>query len=136
MELSLLRGRLSTRAHGLADIAANRSAISFGGLAANRQTFDMADAAIAADFLHPLDIADDFSFQISFNDKFLFHDISKFINFRFGQIFDSGLRINLGRLEHFQGAGETNAKNIGQRNLYLFFRGNIDAGDSSLSHIL
>lgn len=60
-------GNLSTRAHGLSRVASSGARVGLGSLAARRQAFLMAGAAIAFDILESFNIARDFAFEIAFD---------------------------------------------------------------------
>jgi hypothetical protein len=89
LRLSLQTGRLSAAAHGLSGIASDGAAVGLGLLASARQAFRMADAAVAANFFHALDVAENFTAKSAFDRVFFFDNITQNICCFFRQIFDA-----------------------------------------------
>src|ERR1041384_8284297 len=121
-----LRVRVALHANGLARTFA-RAGVRLGALTANRQTAEMADAAIALDALQALQVDAQFTAQIAFDDILAFldrmHDLRKLILI---EVLGADARVDLRASEDLLRVDRADAVNVAERNVDALLAGNIN----------
>ena len=91
----------------------------------------MTSSAVRSDFDQTFDIQVHFAAKVTFN-RYIFVDSrSEFVDFRFGQIFNARVRIDIEVLEQLLCCRASNTVNVSQADFYSLIAGKVDTGNSS-----
>ena len=121
----------ANHADGLARALAG-AGVGLGALAAHRQAAQVADAAVAFDALHPLQVHTNLAAQIAFNDIFAVLDcVDDLGELLLGQVLRTDPRIDLSLGQDVYGIAGANAINVAQCDIDALVRGHFYADDTS-----
>src|SRR5690625_277276 len=126
----LLPGRLLLAGDGTTRTLAS-TRVGLTRLAAYWETPAVAQSTVRADIHEPLDVQLYLTAQVTFDLVLGFDNAANAYYFIFGQVFDPGIRINIGLLEDHAGAGGANTVDVRQRSLHALISGKINPCDSS-----
>src|SRR5690606_16861250 len=113
---------------------APRARVGAGPLSAHRHATAMAQAPVAADVHQALDIHLHFAAQVTFDQMVALDDFAKTRHFGFGEIPNTGGRLDSDLLEHLRALGRTNSIDVGQTNVDRLVAWYVYAGDTSHSY--
>ena len=126
-----LSGWAADHADGLARALAS-AGISLSALAANGQTAQVADAAVAFDALQALEVHANLPAQVTFDHVFAVLDrMDDLGELLFGQVFGANIGIDLGVNQNDLGVAGTDAVDVSQGDLNPFVRWNFYSDDAS-----
>ena len=127
--------RVAHDADGLAGAFA-RPGVGLGALAAHRQAAKVANAAVALDALHPLEVHADLPAQIAFDDILAVLDrMNDLGELLLSQILRADGRVDLSVFENDLGVTRTDSVNVAQGDVDAFVRRNFYTNNTSHSKL-
>jgi hypothetical protein len=103
-----------------------------GALTADRQTAQVADAAIALDALQTLEVHTQFAAQVTFDDILAVLDrVNDLGHLLFSQVLGAGLRFDFRCLKDVDGIGRSDAVDVAQGDVDPLVAGNFYSDDTS-----
>ena len=88
----------------------------------------MAEASVAADLGEALDVKRDGTAKIALNYEVVVNAFTELGLFLFGQVFNSGVRIDTGHFKNLGCAGSANSVDIGKSDFYTLVLRQVNAG--------